>query len=427
MELGPNTLMAKPGLYHLIKSLGLTEKVIFPPSASRRRYVVKDGKPVALPDSLKSALKSPLIGTEGWGHLLKEPFRKPASHEETLAVFIQRRLGQNILNYFVDPFVSGIYAGVPEQLSAKAAFPRLHSLEQTYGSLLCGGIAQIRSSKKRQAQDRKDGFPDKWRGKLVSFPKGLSTLTDGIRDELEQLPNVRIVTGSKVEKILQRDQTWHVLDQKGKAFVARNLILTTPAWVSGRLMQSVDAQLQSALETIPYPPLAAVVLGYTDNAIKHPLDGFGMLIPSTEKKQTLGALFSSALFAERAPAGRVLFTCFIGGRKTPSVGEWSDEQLINTVNTELSEILDIDAGPVFTKVARWSHAIPQYEVGHLARIAKIDDIAQKYAGLHLMGNWRDGISVGDCIDNGFAMARKLLSADRFASTQRLALPVPHKN
>ncbi|MCA1773437.1 MAG: protoporphyrinogen oxidase, partial [Halomonas sp.] len=121
MELGPNTLMAKPSLYKLINSLNLTEKAIFPPEASRKRYVVKDGKLIALPDGLKSALKSPLIGFEGWRHLLTEPFRKPASHEETLGAFVRRRLGKNILSYFVDPFVSGVYAGAPEQLSAKAA------------------------------------------------------------------------------------------------------------------------------------------------------------------------------------------------------------------------------------------------------------------------------------------------------------------
>ncbi|MDR5875722.1 protoporphyrinogen oxidase [Vreelandella gomseomensis] len=416
MELGPNTLMAQPSLYQLINSLNLTGKAIFPPEASRKRYVVKDSKLIALPDSLKSALKSPLIGFEGWRHLLMEPFRKPASHEETLAAFVRRRLGQNILSHFVDPFVSGVYAGAPERLSAKTAFPRLYYLEQTHGSLLRGGIAQIRYRKKRRAKDHEAGFPEEWRGKLVSFPEGLSTLTNGIRHELERLPNVRLVTGSRVEKISRENLTWHAVDQKGQAFVAHKLILTTPAHVSGSLLSNINAELQSELESIVYPPLAAVVLGYPERAVKHPLDGFGMLIPSKENKQTLGVLFSSTLFPQRAPKGHVLFTCFIGGRRNPAVNDQSDEQLVNTVSSDISQLLDIDTQPVFTKVARWSQAIPQYDIEHLARIAKIDKIAQAYAGLHLIGNWRDGISVGDCIDNGHVMAQTLLGTETHAST-----------
>ncbi|KPQ01578.1 protoporphyrinogen oxidase [Marinobacter sp. HL-58] len=408
MELGPNTLMAKPALYQLLKSLNLADKAISPPSASRKRYVVKNGKPIALPGSLGSALKSPLIGIEGWKHILTEPFRKPATHEETLADFVQRRLGNNILSHFVDPFVSGVYAGDPGRLSAKAAFPRLYRLEQAHGSLLLGGLTQVREGKKQRNEERHNGFPDDWRGKLVSFPEGLSTLTDGIRDELESLPNVRIVTGSKVETIDRNDHGWRAVDHKGQVFTAQDLILTTPAGVSGSLMAGTDTRLKFELESISYPPLAAVVLGYPKQAVKHPLDGFGMLIPSQEKRQTLGALFSSTLFPERAPDGNVLFTCFIGGRRNTAVNEQSDQQLLSTVSTELSELLGISASPVFTKVARWVHAIPQYEIGHLDRVSKIDELVHSYSGLHLMGNWRDGISVGDCIDNGHAMARKLL-------------------
>lgn len=408
VELGPNTLMAKPAFYQFLKSLNLTDKAIFPPSASRKRYIVKNGKPMALPGSLGAALKSPLIGIDGWRHILAEPFRKPVAHEETLADFVQKRLGKKILNHFVEPFVSGVYAGDPDRLSAQAAFPTLYRMEQAHGSLLRGGIAQMRESKNQRSQDRHNGFPDDWRGKLVSFPAGLSTLIDGIRDALVSLPNVRIVTGSKVETINKNDHDWRAVDHKGQVFTAQDVILTTPAGVSGSLMAGTDNRLKFELESIAYPPLVAVALGYPAQAVKHPLDGFGMLIPNQEKKQTLGALFSSSLFPERAPDGHVLFTCFIGGRRNPAVSEQSDHQLLNTVNTELRELLGISDSPVFTKVARWTHAIPQYEIGHLARIAKIDTLAQNYAGLHLIGNWRNGISVGDCIANGHAMAQRLL-------------------
>ncbi|MHA7809188.1 MAG: protoporphyrinogen oxidase [Marinobacter adhaerens] len=412
MELGPNTLMAKPSLYQLLRSLDLSDKVIFPPLASRKRYVVKDGVPVALPADLKSAVSSPLIGIEGWRHLITEPFRKVASSEETLAAFVHRRLGQNILDHFVDPFVSGVYAGSPEKLSAQAAFPRLHRLEQDNRSLFLGAISLMRNSRKQRIKDRESGFPDAWRGKIVSFPGGLSTLTEGIREALSRLDNVRVITGCRVEKVEQNDRMWRVVDQRGQARVAHQLVLATPAHVSGSLLEPVSPELRSELASIVYPSLAAVALGYPDESIKHPLDGFGMLIPSQEKKQTLGALFSSTLFPNRTPEGHVLFTCFIGGRRNPMAVENSDQQLVNLVSEELRVLLDIQARPVFTKVARWANAIPQYDVGHLTRIAKIDDIAERYKGLHLIGNWRDGISVGDCIDSGFAMAHRLITAER---------------
>jgi oxygen-dependent protoporphyrinogen oxidase len=408
MELGPNTLMAKPALYQLIKSLGLADKAIFPPSASRKRYVVKNGEPVSLPNSLGSAIKSPLIGFKGWMHLVSEPFRKPSKKEETLAAFVQRRLGSTMLNHFVDPFVSGVYAGDPHRLSAKAAFPRLHQLEQSHGSLLRGGIAQMRDRKQQRARDRDDGFPDDWRGKLVSFPEGIAALTDAMGQELERMSNVRVVTGSRISNIHRSEALWCAEDHNGRHFSAERLVLTTPASTSASLMDNLDDELKSELESIVYPPLAAVVLGYPADAVTHPLDGFGMLIPGQEHRQTLGVLFSSTLFPERAPDERVLFTCFIGGRKNPSAANHSDQELVNTVSADLRELLGVTGDTVFTKVTRWPRAIPQYEVGHLDRIARIDSLTKRHSDLHVIGNWRDGISVGDCIDNGQALAEKLL-------------------
>ncbi|HHQ69287.1 MAG TPA: protoporphyrinogen oxidase, partial [Halothiobacillaceae bacterium] len=393
MEIGPNTLLAKLPLYRLIDSLGLADQVIFTPEASKKRYVVKGGELIALPDGLKSALKNPLINGKDWCKLFCEPFRRPARHEETLAEFIERRLGKNILDYFVDPFVSGVYAGDPQRLSAKAAMARIHNLEQEYGSLLRGGMAQLRKNRKKRAQEGDDGLPDNWRGKLVSFPDGIETLTQAMADELAQYPNARIFLATTIENIGKKSGLWLATDQHGNEFCADQLVLTTPAHRTAQMLARFDASIQSALDAIVYPPIAAVVLGYERKAVKHPLDGFGVLIPGKEKRQTLGALFSSTLFPDRAPENRALFTCFIGGRKNPGISEQTDAELIETVNSELSEILKISQPPVFKRIARWSHAIPQYEIGHLERIAAIDEYSKKHTGLHLMGNWRDGISV----------------------------------
>ena len=415
LELGPNTLLAKPPLYHLINSLGLKDQVSFTPEASKKRYVVKNGEVIALPDGLKSALKNPLINGKDWCKLFCEPFRKPAKHEETLAAFIERRLGKNILDYFVDPFVSGVYAGDPEKLSAKAATARIHSLEQEYGSLLRGGLAQMRKNKKHAAAHPEQALPEDWRGKLVSFPDGIETLTQAMHHELANMANVRIFTQCAITATEKVGRHWYATDQHGNRYSCEHCILTTPAHVSAQILAQTDQDIQSALNAIVYPPIAAVVLGYPRKAVKHPLDGFGVLIPGKEHKQTLGALFSSTLFPNRAPKDHALFTCFIGGRKNPGISDQSDQALQDIVHQELAEILDIREQPVFSTIERWSRAIPQYELGHLERIAAIDSYSQKHPGLHLMGNWRDGISVVDCIDNGQKKATSLLGA--MAKTQ----------
>ncbi|RZU98616.1 protoporphyrinogen oxidase [Spiribacter vilamensis] len=407
MELGPNTLLCTLPLYRLIDSLGLVDEVIFPPTASKKRYVVNDGQPVALPSGVLSALTHPLLGFKAWGHLLSEPFRGSAAHEETLAAFVERRLGPRVLEHFVDPFVSGVYAGDPQRLSARAAMPRLHRLEQRHGSLLRGGITEMASARAQRRQARIDGFPDHWRGNLVSFPKGLATLTRAMANEFAHYPEARLVTGSEVKSIHRDESGWQAVDQHDRSFHGHEVVLTTPSSVSAKLLEDVDTDLQAALDEIVYPPLAAVALGYPRDAISHPLDGFGMLIPSRENRQTLGALFSSTLFPARAPEGHALLTCFIGGRRNPGVMAQPDNELISIISTELGEILGIQGTPVFSRVKRWSEAIPQYEVGHLERIEAIKARVARHRGLHLVGNWRDGISVGDCIDSGQAMARRL--------------------
>ena len=407
VELGPNTLLCKPSLYRLIDSLGLVDEIIFPPTASKKRYVVSDGQPVPLPSGALSAVTHSLLGFKAWCHLFSEPFRKPAAHEETLAAFVERRLGPRVLEHFVDPFVSGVYAGDPQRLSAQAAMPRLHRMEQQHGSLLRGGIAAMGSARAQRRQERSDGFPDHWRGSLVSFPRGLETLTQAMADEFAHYPEARLVTGSRVASIRREEDRWQAIDQNNQSFRGHEMVLATPAPISAKLLQHVDTDLHAALDEIAYPPLAAVALGYPSDAISHPLDGFGMLIPGREKRQTLGALFSSTLFPARAPQGHALLTCFIGGRRNPGVMAQPDDELINIISTELSEILGIQGPPVFSRVKRWSRAIPQYEVGHLERIEAIEARVARHQGLHLAGNWRDGISVGDCINSGQAMARQL--------------------
>ncbi|MFN2382270.1 MAG: protoporphyrinogen oxidase [Guyparkeria sp.] len=407
IEIGPNTLMVKPPLYALLEQLNLTDEAIFAGEAGKKRYIAKGKQLLALPTHLLKAPFNPLLGPGSLVRILREPWVRPARGEETLAQFVERRLGRNILDYMVDPFVSGVYAGDPSRLSAEAAMPKLVAMEREHGSLIRGGLANMKQAR----QERREGtepMPREWRGKLISFPGGIQTLTDRLAAEIDASSHGQIMCGRRVETVHGGEGHWQAVDQQGTTWQARRLVLATPAHVSAALLRSFDALLAEPLDEIVYPPVAAVALGFPPGVVAHPLDGFGALIPRVEGRRTLGALFSSTLFPNRAPHGHKLITAFIGGRQDPEALEMSDAELARQVGKDLGDLLGIEGPPVWQRVSRWPRAIPQYELGHLARIERLDQALERHPGLSLIGNWRDGIAVGDCLENGQALARRVL-------------------
>jgi oxygen-dependent protoporphyrinogen oxidase len=192
-----------------------------------------------------------------------------------------------------------------------------------------------------------------------------------------------------------------------KVFEADRVVLATAAEPAAALLEPLDAGLARELRAIHYPPVMSVALGYTRAQVRHPLDGFGMLIPKREARATLGALFSSTLFPGRAPDGAVLLTAFIGGARNEGVAAMSDAALLAQVTADLRGLLGIEGEPRLTMVNPWPRAIPQYELGHLERIARIDAGLAKLPGLHTRANWRDGISVADCVTNAQQFAQRL--------------------
>ncbi|MGM0517249.1 MAG: protoporphyrinogen oxidase [Pseudomonadota bacterium] len=407
IEVGPNTLMVKPPLYELLDELDLVDEAIFAGEAGKKRYIAKSGRIVALPTHPLKAPFNPLIAPSLF-KILREPWVHPQRHrEETLAEFVERRLGRNALDYLVDPFVSGVYAGDPDRLSVEAAMPKLHSLEQEHGSLIRGGIASMKQAR-RQAKDTPSPMPREWRGKLVSFPDGIRALADRLAERITAGPQASIHCERAVEQVTRDGDRWRVRDSQGTEWTARQLVLATPAHVAARLLAPIDPLLAEPLDEIVYPPVASVALGFPPGLVAHPLDGFGVLIPRREKRRTLGALFSSTLFPNRAPAGHKLLTAFIGGRQDPEALEMNDTELARQVQNDLADLLGIEGQPVWQRVNRWPKAIPQYELGHLARIERLDQALEHHPGLSLIGNWRDGIAVGDCLENGRQLARGLL-------------------
>ena len=407
-ELGPNSLVQTPEMAALMSALDLGSEIIEANTVAKKRFVAKNGHPVALPGNPLELLTSPLFSMGDLWHLAREAWIKPVNKEETIAEFVRRRLGQGFLDWAVDPFVSGVYAGDPNRLSVQAAIPKIYAFEQESGSLIRGGIAKMKAAKANPAPVT---LPAK--GKLFSFKRGLQTLTDALATAITSSGRGNIQLDSAITNIQRLPEGgWSVKTVQGKTFHTRQLILSTPAHVSAQLLGEVDGPLAETLAAIEYPPVTSVVMGFDRSQVAHPLDGFGLLLPSKEKKRTLGVLFSSTLFPNRTPAGKVLLSSFIGGRKDPEAAQGDDQELLDRVLGDLSPLLGIKGKPEFLRVKRWQQAIPQYEIGYLELQEKISQRLTALPGLSLNGNWRGGIAVGDCLNNGKKLAERLIETTR---------------
>lgn len=395
LDAGPNSLLDRRdgGLNGLIADLSLNDRVIEANSAANRRYVSRNHHVIPLPTSPTAFLRSPLFSWKAKLRLLREPWRSRAKADESVASFVRRRLGPEFLDWAVDPFVSGVYAGDPEKLSVRAATGRIYALEAESGSLFRGALRRAR-------QGRASGPTPK--GRMISFKEGISELPAALANRLGD----SLMLGVPVHTLRRNKQHWVVETSSGNELGAI-LILATPAYVSAGLLEPFNIELANLLQEIDYPDVVSLGLGFSREQVEHPLDGFGLLIPRLEGCETLGALFSSTLFPGRAPHGHVLLTAFIGGARNPKVTARTDSQLISRTVEDLRPLLGLKGEPVFSRINRWQKAIPQYVVGHLDRMAEIEGKISDLPNLHMLANWRGGISVGDCISNALALADKL--------------------
>lgn len=404
VESGPNTTLQKPGrpedaLGRLIDQAALAPRLREAAPAGKRRYILREGRLMALPGSPPAFLVTPAFSIAAKLRLLAEPFIRRSETEETIARFVERRLGREFLDYAVDPFISGVYAGNPQELSTEAAVPRIHELEQQYGSLIRGAIALGKAAKNA-------GMPS---GRQISFEGGMATLPQALA---EALPEGTVRVGRRAVALERSDDGWNVsLEGDGvtgrETEKAATVVLALAAPETANLVEPLAAEAARLLRAIPYAAVLSVALGYPRAAVAHALDGFGFLAPRVEAMRTLGALFSSTLFADRAPADHVLLTAFIGGTQDPQALDMPDDEILTTIDADLSLALGIRSSPVFHQLTRWRQAIPQYTVGHLDRVDAVDEILAPFPGLHLHGNWRGGISVADCVRNGEALADRI--------------------
>ncbi|MGI8883940.1 MAG: protoporphyrinogen oxidase [Pyrinomonadaceae bacterium] len=392
IEYAPNSLLKSPRLVDLIRELKLENEVLAANVANKKRYVLQNGKLKSLPMSVAKMATDDFFSLRARLRLLKEPCVKSKSPEnESVAEFVERRLGREIVEKAADPFIAGIYAGNPENLSIKAAFPRLYELEKEYGSLLIGSL---RSKTEKADAD----FP-----RTFSFVNGVQTLTDKLAENLGE--SVR--TNTEVTQIEKTsDGKWRVkTDFDENIFDA--LIISTPAEAAAKLIENTDANLSEQLVNIYYPPVAMVFFGVKRENIAQNLDGFGFLVPSSENRKILGTIWNSAVFENRAPEGYHLLTNFVGGARNAELFEMSDEELIAIVFEELNSILGLRSKPDFTHIKRWRKAIPQYLLGYEKIENGIEEFELINRGIYFCSNFYKGISVGDCVKNAYKTADEI--------------------
>ncbi|MEG3859611.1 protoporphyrinogen oxidase [Microcoleus sp. herbarium12] len=412
-EEGPNSFSPTPELMKLAVDVGLKQELIF---ADRQlpRYVYWQNKLQPVPMTPGAMVKSQLLSFRGKLRALFGAlgFVAPAmgaqlsqqGDRETVSQFFARHLGTEVMQRLVEPFVSGVYAGDPQQLSAAAAFGRVTKMADVGGGLVAGALLSARNKPKKMPAD--PNVPKTQPGELGSFKGGLNALPQAIAAQLTD----RLKLNWHLTRIDRTERDTYIAvfsTPDGQQEVeARTVVLTTPAYVTAELLEPLEPSVSSALQAFTYPTVACVVLAYPLSDVKGKLVGFGNLIPRGQGIRTLGTIWTSSLFGGRAPAGWQTLTSYIGGATDSGIGDLDSEQIVREVHRDLSRILlkPEAAQPKVLAVNVWKRAIPQYNLGYFDRLQQIDRGLKSLPGLYLCSNYVGGVALGDCVRRGFERA-----------------------
>ena len=399
-EFGPNTILeTSPKIAQLVRDAGLEARKLATDPTAEARYVVRYGRPIEMPGKPLGFFTTTLFTAKAKLAVLREPFVKPRRDgvEESIAQFVVRRFNQEFLDHAIDALVAGIYAGDPHKLSLPHAFPKLKALEDNYGSMIKGQIFGARDRKK-------SGEVAKDRAAKFSFDEGLQVLPDTLAAQLgDSLKLNRPVT-----KLAQTAHGWRVTTASGEAEFGAVIYCGTAYKLAELGIEAAQQRRPTdAFSEISYPPVAAVVLGFRREDMTHPARGFGMLIPKIEGFKILGTIFSSALFPNRAPAGHITLTSYIGGARYPELGLLPPEKLVEATLADLRVLLGVKGQPVFTHAKTWPQAIPQYNVGYGKYRDLLNNLEASASNLFFAGHYRDGVSLGDSIVSGVNIAERV--------------------
>jgi len=389
-ELGPQSFLSTGPLIRLIDALGLKDELLqTDPRAPR--YILVAGRLIPAPLAPPSLLTTPLLSGRTKWRLFTEILRRtrPPSQDESIAAFVHRKFGDELLNRLVAPFVSGVYAGDPERLSLRAAFPRIHEFESQYGSVLRGAL----KSRPARATPREG---------LCSFREGMETLPRALAARLS--PSLLPETSAKaLRRGKDNGQPWFEIDIEShthpQTLAANAVVVATPANISSQILPGLSDKYPPLFSRIEYAPIVVVSACYRLEQMQRPPDGFGFLVPRAEGLRVLGTVFNSALFAGRAPEGMVSFTSFAGGATDPQFCVLSDEEIMEIICTEVAHVLGITGRPVTTNLHRYARALPQFNLGHTQIVQSLETVTRSIPGLFLTGNYLSGPSIGSCADH----------------------------
>ncbi len=395
IELGAHSTLASAELLRLLDALGITDQIAQPRAASKRRFIIKDGELTQLPMSIAGFVTSSAFSSGAKLRLLREPLiARSSDANESIAEFFARRFGREIVDFAVDPFISGIYAGDPAKLSMRHAFPRLYEMEQAHGSILRG---MLLGRTPKHERIRK-GTP-----RSITFKHGMQTLIDALESELGAsiVLNTAVITASALD-----DGRFEVTTAN-KAFEFDAVVFSIPAYSAAPMLHEMAPGLSAILENVDHAPVATVYTAFKKTDIALDPNGFGFLVPSCEQHRILGSLWTSSAFENRAPDDHHLFTTFIGGSRDRSAVQLAPDELIAIAVEELDSVLGISGEPVFTYVKQWSKAIPQYNIGYDDVIEAVARFRSQHPRAFICSNYYRGISVSDCVKNARAVAAEV--------------------
>jgi oxygen-dependent protoporphyrinogen oxidase len=405
LEWGPNGFLdSVPETLALVRDLGLEERVQVSDDRARRRFIFRHGRLHELPGGPGAFLASGLLSWPGKLRIAFEPFarRRPDDVDETIHAFASRRIGREAADVLIDSMVSGVFGGDARRLSLRACFPKMWQMETDHGGLFRALYALMRERRKARGPI---GSPA---GRLTSFKDGCEEL---IRALARQLGPV-LRTRAEVASLRRTNGHFELRTSAAEAVSADAVVLASPTSASARVVAGLDRDLAAALAEIPSAPIVVVCLGYDEARLPRPLDGFGFLVPRGEGPRILGVLWDSSIYPGRAPEGRALVRVMIGGAHDPEAIELDDAALLATVRTDLVTTMGLGFEPVFVRVFRHHLGIPQYKVGHLDRLRRVETLLQRQPGLHVAGNGYRGVAINNCVAESGPLADRILADPR---------------
>ena len=382
LDFGANSASLTPEFENLINDLNLNSELLTAEAVSNKRFLVSDNQFHAVEPNPVKILKSKLLTASSKLKLFTESFgrKKPKSEDESVAEFVERRFGNEILEKVFDPVLSGIYAGDVKQLSMQQVMPSLVQWEKEFGSVTKGLFKNAKGMKPR---------------KIVNFKGGFSTLVNGLENNLKEeiFCNAQTWEIKKVEE--GYDVTVKIGLEEKKVLQTKNIISTIPAYALSRLIFNFDNDLSEQLYNLVYTPMHVLHIAFKKTDVPLLPQGFGFLVPRIENRKFLGAINQSLIFPEKAPSDVALLTVF---HKHSNIEE---------VIADLKSVLKTTARPIFQEKYFWERALPQFNVGYKNFLDNVLTFEKNYSNFHIQGNWRTGVAVGNIITNAFSLSEKI--------------------